>query len=110
VSRWVVIGLRLLAWDEPASRAPATPPEPAVDPGLEARFEEAEAEISEAPPSAWPDEVRSLRETVESFESIDACLTSLRARTPTEIAEAVNDLARTFVRDLERIDPSCLEP
>lgn len=44
------------------------------------------------PPSAWPDDVVSLRDAIEAFTDEETCLASLRARTPTEVAEGVNDL------------------
>lgn len=84
--RGLVIGLLLFGCDE---RAPPPPPSP----DLEARVEAAEVELAEPAPSAWPTDVASLRDAIEAFDTVDACLASLRARTPTEISEAVTDLA-----------------
>lgn len=47
---------------------------------------------TEAPTSAWPDDVRDLRATLDAFESLDACRRAMRARLPTEIAEAIADI------------------
>lgn len=41
----------------------------------------------------WPTEVESLREAVEAFVSVEDCVASLRARTPTAVAESIADLA-----------------
>ncbi|MCB9596667.1 MAG: hypothetical protein H6719_28340 [Sandaracinaceae bacterium] len=83
-----VCGLSLLglAACEDPSRAIAPPPD--EDPALR----EMQDLLPPPAPSAWPDEIQSLRDTIEGFTDVDACLASLRARTPTEVAEGVADL------------------
>lgn len=74
----------LVACEEPPPGRPPTP---------EAREIEAMQDLlPPPPPSAWPDDVVGLREAIEAFTDVDACLAGLRARTPTEVAEGVNDL------------------
>ncbi|HJL17353.1 MAG TPA: hypothetical protein RMH99_16920 [Sandaracinaceae bacterium LLY-WYZ-13_1] len=57
------------------------------------RVEEAAEELEEPPSAAWPTRVRSLREAVDAFESVDACRAELRQRTPTAVAEGLADLS-----------------
>lgn len=83
---------------EPDAAGTPRPPEPgpsppaAVDPDGE----------EEAPTTAWPDEVRSLREEVDAFTTVEACLAELRARTPTVVSEGLADL-----RYVEFFDDLC---
>ena len=41
---------------------------------------------------AWPTEVRGLREDVDAFTTVEACVTALRERTATAVAEGLTDL------------------
>lgn len=52
-----------------------------------------EHEDEPSPSAAWPTEVESLREAVDAFGSVEDCLASLRAGTPTAVAEGIADLA-----------------
>lgn len=54
---------------------------------------ELEERLEPPPSSAWPTEVRSLREAVDAFTTVEACLQELRARTPTAVAEGLADLS-----------------
>jgi hypothetical protein len=67
-----------LARPEPAPREQAPSEEDALEP---------------PPPSSWPASVDSLLQSVDAFESVDACREDLRARTPTSVAEGLSDLA-----------------
>jgi hypothetical protein len=62
-------------------------------PSVRRRVEEATETLERPPSSAWPTEVRSLAEAVEGFDSVEACLAELRARTPTAVAEGLADLS-----------------
>jgi hypothetical protein len=53
---------------------------------------EEEAELEAAPSAAWPTEVRGLREELDAFTTADACVTALRERTATAVAEGLSDL------------------
>ncbi len=74
-----------------ACEAPA-PPAPAPEP-VAREILEAQELLPPPPPSSWPSEVVGLRETIRGFRDFDACLVSLRERTPTEVSEAISDLA-----------------
>lgn len=74
----------LVACEEPRPEPPASPAEPVT--------EAMQDLLPPPPPSAWPDDVVGLRDAIEAFTDVDACLAALRARTPTEVAEGVNDL------------------
>jgi hypothetical protein len=66
-----------------------------------AAIEEALAEETPAPASAWPAEVVSLRESVGAFESMDSCRTAMRAALPTEAAELLADVGyEAFLEDV----------
>jgi hypothetical protein len=78
--------LALLSCEEP----PAPPREErprAVTPAVEE-----EAELEPPPSVAWPTEVRGLREDVDAFTTVEACVTALRERTATAVAEGLTDL------------------
>lgn len=81
----IALGLVLLCACEEPPPPPSAPEPPVVSP-------EMQDILPPPPPSAWPDDVASLRDAIEGFTTIDACLASLRARTPTEVAEGVTDL------------------
>ncbi|MAQ19340.1 MAG: hypothetical protein CMN30_31635 [Sandaracinus sp.] len=62
-------------------------------PGPERASREDEAPPDEAPPaSPWPADVRSLHESLEHFESVDACVAGLRPGLAVEVAELFADL------------------
>lgn len=82
--RWLlVIGLFGCGTDAP-DVAPTPPPTPEVAPTL--------PDAPAPPSSAWPARVRSLREAVDDFTSVEACRAELRERTPTAVAEGLADL------------------
>ena len=81
----IAVGLALFACEEPS--APPREDRPrAVTPAEEEVAEEA------APPVAWPTDVRGLREDVDAFTTVEACVTALRERTATAVAEGLTDL------------------
>ncbi len=55
-------------------------------------LDDLEDAIEPPPPSSWPTRVESLREAVEAFTTVDACIAELQERTPTAVAEGVADL------------------
>lgn len=71
----------------PTTRDPALETPSRVEPALA----DPEAAAPEEPAS-WPTDVEDLAGTLERFESENACLASLRARTPTSVSEALGDL------------------
>lgn len=75
------------ACSDHAPPEPHPAPEPAT-PGVEAE----ESAPAEPAPTSWPAEVEDLGSAIARFESVEACLAELRARTPTLAAEALGDL------------------
>jgi hypothetical protein len=45
------------------------------------------------PSTAWPTEVESLRDALAAFDTVEGCRATLRARTPTSVAEGIADFA-----------------
>lgn len=62
--------------------------------GAEGADERGEESAADAPvePASWPEDVEDLAAAAARFESVDACLAALRARTPTSVAEALDDV------------------
>jgi hypothetical protein len=86
-SRHVPRGARAGASVEGSASAEA--PAPAAD-----RAAGEEGASSEPPPStAWPTEVESLRDALAVFDTVEGCRATLRARTPTSVAEGIADFA-----------------
>lgn len=83
-----LMALLLVTACSEAEAPPRPPPTPApTRPAIEAPDEP-------PPPSAsWPSDVEGLRASVDAFTTVEACLASLQAETPTAVAEAVADLA-----------------
>ena len=75
-----------------SEEVPQPPPDERTEPPPRV-VAEAQGELPPAPSAAWPDDITDLASSVESFESVEACLAELRARTPTPVAEGLADLA-----------------
>ncbi len=88
VSRLALLALLALGCDAEAPAGSSTRDEPAAPEVLD----DGEDALDPPPSSAWPSEVRSLRDAVRGFTSVDACLEELRARTPTAVSEGIADV------------------
>ena len=71
--------------------------EPPREPPAESSSADPRANLPEANPaesaSPWPEDVVSLRQSLEAFDTVEGCREALRRRVPSELAEILADLS-----------------